>query len=56
MRPNLHFNFFVKSAGGEWIVEYSPKILAREEKATTMMKTILRPGMTVEVLWAIAVK
>ena len=22
-------------AGGEWIVEHSPKILAREEKATT---------------------
>ena len=24
-----------KSAGGEWIVEHSPKILAREEKVTT---------------------
>ena len=25
----------LKSAGGEWIVEHSPRILAREEKATT---------------------
>ena len=25
-----------KSAGGKWIVEHSPQILAREEKATTI--------------------
>ena len=41
MRANLHLKK-KKSAGGEWIVEHSPKILSREEKATTI--TILNFG------------
>ena len=28
-----------KSSGGEWIIEYSPRILAREEKAITITTT-----------------
>ena len=33
MRVNLHFKN--KSAGGEKVVEHSPKLLASEENATT---------------------
>ena len=36
-RANLHLQKKKKSAGREWIVEDSPKILAHAEKATTIM-------------------
>ena len=34
---NLHLQKKKKSAGGEWMVEHSPQILASEEKATTII-------------------
>ena len=42
----LIFTLKKKSAGGEWIVEHSPKILAREEKTTTTTKLAI-----VHIVW-----
>ena len=49
---NLHFK--QKSAGGEWMVKHSPKLLESEEKATittTIITTTTRRVLSDSVIW-----